>query len=64
MYSMGNKQNKLETMVQLANCDLIAITETRWYELHNWNMATDGYKIFRRGRQSRRAGRVALSVKK
>lgn len=59
----GNTQEKLETMVQLENCDLIAITETWWYELHNWSMAIGHYKIFIRDRQGRRAGGVALYVK-
>ena len=29
-HSMGNKQEELETMVQLGKYDLIAITETWW----------------------------------
>ena len=38
--SIGNKQEKLETVVQLGKYDLIAITETWWDELHDWVRAT------------------------
>ncbi|GAB0209318.1 hypothetical protein GRJ2_003397500 [Grus japonensis] len=61
--SMGNKQEKLEAAVQLENYDIVAITETRWDESHNWSAAMDGYKLFRRDRQGRRGGGVALYVK-
>ena len=33
--SMGNKQEELETVVQLGKYDLIAITETWWDESHD-----------------------------
>ena len=34
--SMGNKQEELEVIVQQANCDLAAITETWWDCSHDW----------------------------
>ena len=47
---MGNKQEELEAIVLLENYDLIAITETWWDESHDWNVALDGYRLFRRDR--------------
>jgi len=48
--SMGNKQEELEVVVLLESYDLIAITETWWDESHDWNVALDGYRLFRRDR--------------
>ena len=49
----GNKQEELETVVQLENCDLIAIVESWWDDSHNWNTMIDGYELFRKiGRAS------------
>ncbi|GAB0203473.1 hypothetical protein GRJ2_002812900 [Grus japonensis] len=59
---MGNKQEELEAIVQWENYDIVAIMETRWDDLHNWSAAMDGYKLFRRDRQGRRGGGVALCV--
>ncbi|KAK4827222.1 hypothetical protein QYF61_015250 [Mycteria americana] len=61
--SVGNKQEELETIVQLANYDIVAITEAWWDDSHNWHAAMDGYKLFRRDRQGRRGGGVALYVR-
>ncbi|XP_050842254.1 uncharacterized protein LOC127060954 [Serinus canaria] len=61
-YSMGNKHEDLEALVQLENSDQIAITETWWDELHNWNMAIEGYKLFRGKRTGRRSGGVVLYI--
>lgn len=62
--SMGNKQDQLEAMVQLENCDLTAITEMWWNESHVWNIGIEGYKLYRRDRQGGKCGGVALYVKK
>ena len=59
---MGNKQD-LEATMLLESYDLVAITETWWDESHNWSMAIDGYRLFRRDRQWRGGG-VALYIKK
>lgn len=40
-HSMGNKQGELETMVTLEIYDLIAVMETWWDHLRNWNIITD-----------------------
>ena len=61
--SMGNKQEESETTVQQASYDLVAITETWWDHSHDWSAAMDGYKLFRKDRQGRRGGGVALCVK-
>lgn len=54
--SMGNKQEELETMVQLKIYDIIAIKETDMP--HNGNTAMGGYKISeeRMGRRDRSVG--------
>jgi len=62
--SMGNKQEELEAVMLLESYDLIAFLETWWDESHDWNVALDGYRLFRRDRQGRRAGGVALYIKK
>ncbi|KAM9591497.1 uncharacterized protein ACIBXB_006298 [Morphnus guianensis] len=58
--SMVNKQQELEAIVQQDRYDLVAITETWWDDSHEWSAAMDGYKLFRRDRQGRRGGGVAL----
>ncbi|GAB0203831.1 mitochondrial enolase superfamily member 1 [Grus japonensis] len=58
--SMGNKQEELEAVAQQENYDIVAIMETWWDDSHNWSAAMDGYKLFRRDRQGRRGGGVAL----
>ncbi|GAB0207696.1 hypothetical protein GRJ2_003235300 [Grus japonensis] len=57
------KQEELEAIVLQEDYDIVAITETRWDDSHNWSAAMDGYKLFRRDRQGRRGGGVALYVK-
>ncbi|PKU28913.1 mitochondrial fission process protein 1 [Limosa lapponica baueri] len=44
--------------------DLVAVTETWWDKSHDWSAAIDGYRLFRRDRQGRRGGVVALYIKK
>jgi len=61
-YSMGNKQEELEAIVQQEKYNIIAITETWWDELHNWNAAIH-YKLFRRSRQGRRGDGVAQYIR-
>jgi len=62
--SMGNKQEELEAIMLLESYDPIAITETWWDESHDWNVALDGYRLFRRDRQGKRGGGFALHIKK
>jgi len=49
--SMGNKQEELEVTMLPESYDLIAITEIRWNESHDRNVAINGYRLFRRDRQ-------------
>ena len=62
-HSMGNKQEELEAIVRQASYELVAITEMWWDHSHDWSAAVDGYKLFRKDRQGRRGGGVALYVK-
>jgi len=41
-----------------------ALTETWWDESHEWSMAIDGYRLFRRDRWGKRGGGIALYIKK
>ncbi|PKU34080.1 mitochondrial fission process protein 1 [Limosa lapponica baueri] len=61
--NMGNKQEELEAIVQQESCDVVAITETWWDDSHDCSAAMDGYKLFRRDRQGRRGGGMALYVR-
>ena len=49
-------------MAQLVKYDLIA--ETWWDESLSWSTLTENYRLFRRDRQGRRGGRVAVYVRK
>ena len=46
--SMGNKQEELENMMCLENCDLVAIMGVWWDTSHDWHTLTEGYRLFRR----------------
>ena len=62
-HSTGNKQEELEAIVRLANCAIVAITETWWDHSHDWSAAMDGYKLFRRDWKLRRGGGMALYIR-
>jgi len=49
--------------VQWDSYDLVIITETWWDNSRDWSAATDGYKCFRRDKQGKRGGEVALCVR-
>ena len=51
--SLGNKQKELEAAVLLENHDIVAVTETWWDDSHDWSVAIDSYKLFRRDRRER-----------
>ncbi|RMC12138.1 hypothetical protein DUI87_11273 [Hirundo rustica rustica] len=61
--SMGNKKEELEAMVQQQSYGVVAFTETWWEDSRGWSTALNGYKLFRRDRQGRRGGGVALYIK-
>ncbi|GAB0207584.1 hypothetical protein GRJ2_003224100 [Grus japonensis] len=59
---MGNKQEELETCVSLQGYDLIGITETWWDSSYDWSVGMEGYRLFRKDRQGRQGGGIALYV--
>ncbi|CAM4500218.1 unnamed protein product [Lepidochelys kempii] len=61
--SLGNKQGELEVLVMSRNYDVIGITETWWDNSHDWSTVMDGYELFRKDRQGRKGGGVALYVR-
>jgi len=50
--------------VLLESYNPFALTETWWDESHDWSVAVDSYRLFRRDRQGKRGGGVALYLKK
>ena len=60
---MGNKQEKLEAIVQQDSLDLVAITETWWDDSHDLSAAMEGYKLFRKDKGGKRGGGLALCVR-
>lgn len=62
-HSVGNKQEELEAIVKQQNYETVTIMEMWWDESHSWNAALGGYKLFRRDRQGRRDGGIALCVR-
>ena len=42
---------------------MIGITETGWDDSHDWNIAIEGYNLFKMNRRNRKGGGVALYVK-
>jgi len=63
-HSMGNKREDLEATVLPGHYDLIAITETWWDESHDWSVAINDYKLFRRERRGKKGGGIALYIRK
>ena len=61
--SMIKKQDELEVLVSSLSWDVIGISETWWNESHDWSAGMEGYGLFRRDRQGRRGGGVALYVR-
>ncbi|CAM4574228.1 unnamed protein product [Lepidochelys olivacea] len=45
------------------NYDVTGITETCWDNSHDWSTVMDDYKLFRKDRQGRKGGGVALYVR-
>jgi len=62
--SMGNKQEELEATMLLESYDLTALTETQWDESHDWSVAIEGYRLFRRDRWGKRGEGLAPYIKK
>ena len=55
--SMGNKKEELQACACLEYCDVIGITAVWWDGSHNWNVRTDGHKLFRKARQGKKGRR-------
>jgi len=64
MHTNRGEKQELEATVLLESYDLAGITETWWDKSHDCSVAIDGYRLFRRDRQGRGGGGVALYVKK
>jgi len=60
---MGNKQEQLEMCVRLQGYDIIGNMETWWGSSCDGSIEMGGYRLFKKGRQGRRGGGVALYVK-
>ena len=54
---------KLEYLAAKDNIDTVAITETWWNLEDQWDAAIQGYKLYRRNREKRVGGGVAIYVK-
>ena len=52
-HSLANKQQELEATVLLENYGIVVVTETWWDDSHDWSVAIDSYKLFRRDRRER-----------
>lgn len=61
--SMRNKQGELEVLASLQNYDIIGLSETWWSESHNCSAGMECYRLFRKDRQGRQGGGVALYVR-
>ena len=61
--SMGNKGKELEICVQSHDCGLVGIMEMRWDSLHDWSVAMEGHRLFRKDRPGRQGGGVVLHVR-
>jgi len=62
-WSMGNKQEELEMCVHLWGYGMIGIMEMGWDSSYDWSIGMGEYRLFRKDRQGRRGGGVALYVK-
>jgi len=50
--------------VLLENHDIVVITESWWNDSHDWSVAIEVYKLFRRDRRGRRGGGIAIYTRK
>jgi len=60
---MGNKKEELKMCANLWGYDIIGITETWCDSSYDWSIEMGGYRVFRKDRQGRCRGGVALYVK-
>lgn len=57
---MGHEE--LQMCVCLQSYNVTGITEIWWDDAHDWSVGLDGYKLFRKHKQRRRGGSVALYI--
>lgn len=50
-------------LVSLQSYDTIGLSETWWNEFHSWSTGVEGYRLFKKDRQGRQGGGVALCVR-
>lgn len=62
-HSMGNKLDELEICVQSQAFDFTVITERQWDSLHDWNVSTKGYIMFREDKSESHIGGISRCVK-
>lgn len=55
--------DELEVLAQSHSYDIIGISETWWDESCGLCFTIDGYRLFRRDRQSKQGGGMAMYVK-
>ncbi|KAK4830111.1 LOW QUALITY PROTEIN: hypothetical protein QYF61_008538 [Mycteria americana] len=60
-HSVGNKHDELEICVQFQACDPTGIMEKWWDGSHDWSVAMEGYRLFKKDRLGRPA--VALYLR-
>lgn len=51
--SMGNTREESGMCACLHDSDAIGITGTQWNDSHDWSVAMEGYRLFRKDRQGR-----------
>nr|GFB50161.1 hypothetical protein [Tanacetum cinerariifolium] len=61
--SLRAKMGELECLVARENIDIVGITETWWNAENQWDTVIPGYKLYRRDREGRVGGGVAIYVK-
>ena len=49
--SKGNKHDKLDICMHSQDCDLVGITDTWWDGSHDWSVAMETYRLFRKDRK-------------
>lgn len=49
--SVGSKEEELEAIMVMESHDTLPITVTWWDKSHDWSVAVDCYKLFRRDRK-------------
>jgi len=60
---MFNKQEELEMCARLWGYDIIGNMETWWGSSYDGSIGMGGYRLFKKVRQGRRGGDVALYLK-